>query len=268
MERNNDGKKTHSSPTPGIVTDTRVPWHRLSLAACYRGIRPQSDSWLADTDHPSYTYIYISIYIYLPVEMPRDRAHWRQSLLAFPGREAAPERAHGSSSTRALGDGATTIVLCQWPGMVLLGVSHLRAMNPPVQVGHREKPTPEVTCAAHSSGGDPPRREVAALPVAHTIHGGRGLHQLGLAQGARGHVSPCASPSPPDLQHRPPRTKTGTPNRRDEADLGLAPVLLPSAGARGSLPFGDILGGSWSHLLACSLYKYLLRGKDIKSTVQ
>lgn len=84
MERNNDGKKSRSSQNPGIVTDTRVPWHRLSPATRYRGIRSRSDSWLADTDHPSY--------IYIPAEMRGDRTRRGQSLLAFPGREVAPER--------------------------------------------------------------------------------------------------------------------------------------------------------------------------------
>uniref|UniRef100_A0A663E437 Uncharacterized protein n=1 Tax=Aquila chrysaetos chrysaetos TaxID=223781 RepID=A0A663E437_AQUCH len=96
--------------------------------------------------------------------------------------------------------------------------------------------------------------------------GGRSSPSTGACQEARRRVGPWESPSPPGLRRHPRPSKTGTPKRRAEEDLGLAAVPLPSAGARGSLGFGDTLGGSWSHLLACSLYKYLLRGKDIKST--
>lgn len=76
MERNNDGKKSRGSRSAGIVPDTRVLWHRLSPATRYRGKRSRSDSWLADTDRPSYIYIYIA----------------RPFPLAFPGREVTPEQ--------------------------------------------------------------------------------------------------------------------------------------------------------------------------------
>lgn len=78
MERNRDGKKSRGSQNLGIIPDTCVPWHRLSLATHYRGRRDWSDSsWFADTDHPSY--------IYIPTEQHRGHTHWKQSLLTFPG---------------------------------------------------------------------------------------------------------------------------------------------------------------------------------------
>lgn len=77
------------------------------------------------------------------------------------------------------GHGATTTTLCQRPGTVPLGVSHLQALNPQVQVGH--------SAEVHPSGyvcWGPPSREMAALPlpICCAIHGARGLHQLGLAK--------------------------------------------------------------------------------------
>lgn len=183
-----------------------------------------------------YTYIYISIYLSPCGDAPRP-CPLEAKPVCFP-REGGHtgvgrEQTRGSSSTRALGDGATTTVLCQWPGMVLLGVSHLKAMNPPVQVGHGEKPTPEVTCAACSRGGDPPRREVAALPVAHTIHGGRGLHQLGLAKGGEAtsaavlahHHQTCS------ITHR--RPKPGHRTEGTRPTWGGLPCCYPPRGHGG-----------------------------------
>lgn len=130
MERNNDGKKSCGSQNPGIVTDTRVPWHRLSPATRYRGIRSRSDSWLADTDRPSYIYPCRDAWRPYPSEA-KPACFPREGGRTGAGRE----QMCGASSTWALGNGATTTVLYQRPGMVLLGVSHLGAINPPVQVG-------------------------------------------------------------------------------------------------------------------------------------
>lgn len=130
MERNNDGKKSCGSRNAGIVPDTRVLWHRLSPATHYRGRRSRSDSWLADTDRPSYIYI-----------SPRRSARpfpLEAKPAGFPrerGRTGAGrEQMCSTSSTWALGCSATTTVLYQRPGTVLLEVSHLGAVNPPAEV--------------------------------------------------------------------------------------------------------------------------------------
>lgn len=52
-------------------------------------------------------------------------------------------------------------------------------------------------------------------------------------QEVRHRVGPWESPWPPGLGRHPRRSETGTPNRRDEADPGLGPVLPPSAGGTG-----------------------------------
>lgn len=123
MERNNDGKKSRGSRSAGIVPDTRVLWRRLSPATRYRGKRSRSDSWLADTDRPSYTYIYIYSQT-IPAGFPRQRGHTG----------AGREQMCSTSSTWALGHRATTALLYQPAGTVLLGISHLGAVNPPAEV--------------------------------------------------------------------------------------------------------------------------------------
>lgn len=174
MERNNDGKKSRGSHNPGIVPDTRVPWHRLSPATRYRGIRSRSDSWLADTDRPSYIY---------PCGDAGRRCPLEAKPACFPregGRAGAGrEQMCGASSTWALGHGATATMLCQRPGTVLLGVSHLGAINPPVRVGWGVETQQEVHPGSHPSKE---RWQLSPSQSPVQIHGVTGVHQLGLAK--------------------------------------------------------------------------------------
>lgn len=163
-----------------MVTDTRVPWHRLSPATRYRGTRSRSDSRLADTDRPSYIEIYIS---------PRgDRSHRRQSLLAFPGREVALER-EGSTCAAPAAPGLWEVVppppcSASSPGQSCWGSPTPRAINLPVEVGWGAGTRGEVHPRSYLRCPQPPRRKVAALPlpISSATHGARGLHQLGLAK--------------------------------------------------------------------------------------
>lgn len=69
----------------------------------------------------------IYIYIYsqtIPAGFPRQRGHTG----------AGREQMCSTSSTWALGHRATTALLYQPAGTVLLGISHLGAVNPPAEV--------------------------------------------------------------------------------------------------------------------------------------
>ena len=183
MERNNDGKKSHGSQNPGIVSDTRVPWHRLSPATRYRGIRSPSDSWLADTDHPSYIYPHGEARRLYPSEakpacFPREggragagreqmcgasstwvlgrRCHHHRALPAARDGPAAglPPRGYKSPSTGGMGCRDTGRSAPRW-----LPVLPAAAGGTPQKRGG-SSPPPDLLCH--------PRRE--------------GLHQLGLAK--------------------------------------------------------------------------------------
>lgn len=246
MERNNDGKKSCGSQNSEIATDTRVPWHQLHVTGGWDlDVTPGWQILIVQVTYPSHEEVQ------RPYPSEAEPA-------GFP-REGGHEGSRCAWLAAPLGDDATTTMLCQRPRTVLLGVSHLQALSTWVQAGD----SGEVHPSSYVCWG-PPSREMAALPlpISCAIHGARGLHQLGLAKR-------WDTPSLPhchqtcDVTHS--RTKPG--QGRDKADLGLAPVLLPSMRAWDT-QFGDILGGSWARLLACSCSKYLLKGKDIKSTVQ
>lgn len=246
MERNNDGKKSRGSQSAGIAPDTRVLWHRLSPATHYRG--KKISIWLMAGRHRS-----AKLYIYPHGEV-RDRSHWRQSLLAFPGSEVAPEQ-----------EGSRCAALAA-PGL-------WDAVPPPLcSTSDPDGGLPPWGCKSPSRGGlrgrdtgkvhpDSYRREVAALtlPISCAIHRARSLHQEGLA---KKWDTTTASVRP-----HPNQTSDVTHSALRPGQGQGRPGTV-SMGAQGSLRFGGNLGGSWSHLLACSLYKYLLRGQDIKSTVQ
>lgn len=84
-------------------------------------------------------------------------------------------------------------------------------------------------------------------------------------QDTRYHMNPMQRHHHQTFNVNRSRPRSGMPNWRDEADLGLASMLLPSTGAWRSLHLWGVLGFiCWPQ----SLYKYLLRGKDVKSSVQ
>lgn len=131
MERNNDGKKSRGSQSAGIVPDTRVLRHWLSPATRYRGKRAQSDSWLADTDQPSFLYIYM----YISPQRSTRPFPLEEKPTGFPSEPghtgAEREQMCSTSSTWALGHHHCAL---QQPRIVLLSISHLRAAHPPAEV--------------------------------------------------------------------------------------------------------------------------------------
>lgn len=253
MERNNDGKKSRGSRDAGIVPDTRVLRHRLSPATRYRGKRAQSDSWLADTDQPSFIYMYTSPWRSArpfpleakPAGFPRERGRTR----------AEREQMCSTSSTWALGHSVTTTVLYQRPGTVLRSISHLRAVHPPAEVDWRAGTWRRCTLTFTEE-----RRQLLPSPCP--------VQSTEQAASTKKDLPRSETPLQPLWDHIPARPAMSPTVHWDQEGRGRDRPGTVSMGAQESLWFGGNLGGSWSHLLACSLYKYLLRGQNIKSTVQ
>lgn len=206
MERNNDGKKSRGSQSAGIAPDTRVLWHRLSPATHYRG--KKISIWLMAGRHRS-----AKLYIYPHGEV-RDRSHWRQSLLAFPGSEVAPEQ-EGSRCAALAAPGLWDAVpppLCSTSdsggGLPPWGCKS------PSRDGLRGRDTGKVHPDSY-------RREVAALtlPISCAIHRARSLHQVGLAK-----KWDTTTASVRHIPTRPAMSPTVHWDQdRDKADLGLSP---------------------------------------------
>lgn len=174
----------------------------------------------------------------------------------------------GTSSTWVVGGGATTTVLCQQPRTVLLGVSHPQGYKSPSRggMGGRDKgrSAPQKLPAA-------PQKKVGSSPPPNLLCNpwSKRSPPTRTCQEVRHRVSPCANPvaTRPAMSPAADQNRDTKPKGRGRPRVG-SHVVTHCGGTGGQLRFGDILGGSWSHLLACSLYKYLSRGKDIKSTVQ
>lgn len=179
-----------------------------------------------------------------PAGFPRERGHTGE------GRE----QMCSTSSTWALGHSATTTVLYQQPGTVLLGVSHLGAVTPPAEV-----------CWEAGTQG---RCTLTFTEERWQRSPFQSLQSTQQEGSTKEDLPRSETPQQPLWDHIPTRPAMSPTVRWDQEGWGQGRPGTVSMGTQRSLWFGGNLGGSWSHLLACSLYKYLLRGQDIKSTVQ
>ena len=192
-----------------MAADTRVPWHRRSPATRYGGAGARSDSWLADTDHPSYTHI--------PAE-GRPRRGGRGAEVPGLWEMVPPPPCSASSPGWSCWGSPTSglsIPRYRWDGAQ----------------GHGEKGTPEVTCGT-------PRREVAALPSQSPVQSTERevSTSLVLPRGEKPHQPACHP-----IATRPAPLSRPKPGRQTEGRSRPGDATL--RGARGSLGFGDILGG-------------------------
>lgn len=172
MERNNDGKKSCGSRNAGIVPDTRVLWHRLSPATHYRGRRSRSDSWLADTDRPSYIYIPTEKCETVPIG---GKACW----LSQGARSHRSRKGADVQHQQHLGFGMQCHHHCALPATRdgSAGGLPLWGCKSPSRGGLRGRDTGKVHPDSY-------RREAAALTllISCAIHRERSLHQVGLAK--------------------------------------------------------------------------------------
>lgn len=203
--------------------------------------------------------LYIYIYMYTspwrsarpfpleakPAGFPREQGRTR----------AEREQMCSTSSTWALGHSVTTTVLYQRPGTVLLSISHLRAVHPPAEVDWRAGTWRRCTLTFTEE-----RRQLSPSPSP--------VQSTEQEASTKKDLPRSETPLQPLWDHIPARPAMSPTVHWDQEGRGRDRPGTVSMGAQESLWFGGNLGGSWSHLLACSLYKYLLRGQNIKSTVQ
>lgn len=221
--------------TRGILADTRVPWHRLSPATRYRGdktsigltagrrasskllqreIRPHGGARRACPSKAK------------PARFPREGG--RGGLGQHPGfgrrchhhppPPAARDGPAGCLPPRASASPSTGGMGCRDTGRS----ARQRLPVPPAAVGFLGETDP-----LRKRGGGSPPPNLPWDPRSERCPSTRACQEV------RHRVGLWESPWPPGLRCHPWPSKTGTPNQRDEADPGLAPVLLPSTGGTG-----------------------------------
>lgn len=247
-EQESDGKKQWWQKEPRLAKCGDRSWHACAVAPASSSYTLQGEKisiWLMAGRHRSaklYIYIYSQT---IPAGFPRQRGHTG----------AGREQMCSTSSTWALGHRATTALLYQPAGTVLLGISHLGAVNPPAEVDWGAGTQGRCSLMFTEERW---QLSPSQSPVQSTEQDASTKQDLPRSE----------TPQQPLWDHIPARPAMSPTAHWDQEGWGWGRPGIVSLGARGSLRFGGNLGGSWSHLLACSLYKYLLRGQDIKSTVQ
>lgn len=260
-ERASDGKKQWWQKEPRFPRRGDRSWHACAVAPAISSYTLQGEKssiWLmAGRQGSDKFYIYIYMYI-----SPRRSARLfplEAKPTGFPrqrGRTGVErEQMCSTSSTWALGHSATTTVLYQRPGTVLMSFSHLRAVHPLAEVDWEAGTQGRCTLTFIEE-----RWQLSPSPS----------HVQSTEQEASTKKDLPRSETPQQAlwDHIPTRPAMSPTLHWDQEGRGWDRPGTVSMGAQESLWFGGNLGGSWSHLLACSLYKYLLRGQDIKPTVQ
>lgn len=136
-EQTSDGKKQWWQKEPQFTKPGDCSWHVCAMAPAISGYTLKGEKiliWLIMAG--SYRLPKLYIYPHRATQRPYPSEAKPACIPRAGGRAGVGrEQMCGSSSTWALGDSATTTVLCQPPGTVLLGVAHFGAISPPVQVG-------------------------------------------------------------------------------------------------------------------------------------